>query len=463
METRSWRTRPGCWNKPFQESLWWSGLVTGLKRPANPKKKAKSSPKAKAKCPAELKDFEQFDGDGNPICWSYNLDGCKEEVKDGRCKKGLHPLQAQQSRLGNMPCEKTLTWCFRWPPQCSIFGRPNYLLEKLHWEPELLKSVSPFIFCVVRPIGVFVLVVCLVLCLCWVCCFWCFLCWFALALLYLDRGFLSMVPLFVITTTATIVMMSAAWDQKKGSSHEFTKFAKGFTRWVSPALWRSLTTFVWRKFLLRSRFTRCIVLTTNQTVFVFCCVCLYLNINFSNWTVMLFVRQRLRLKVWRRASTQTGTIQFLVACLLPLPWEAEWYADVCVVLAECRPPSAPIGVALESRRRLSPPPEESPCETDPNTPLPKKLLKCWVANSRLVVAPPKAKEASICDAETMSKYILKDCSEAHLPLSRMLPTPTPLTLSSVAKPARGEWGVNCTPNCKWEKEITVMSAMHQSP
>ncbi len=63
-----------------------------VRRPApNPKKKVRPAPsaKAKSKCPAELKDFEQFDSEGNPICWSYNLSGCKEEVKDGRCKKAF--------------------------------------------------------------------------------------------------------------------------------------------------------------------------------------------------------------------------------------------------------------------------------------------------------------------------------------------------------------------------------------
>ena len=70
-------------------------------------------------------------------------------------------------------------------------GRPYYLLEKLHWEPELFVVVSPFAFCVVRPIrgwvlfvlvcfgfgflGVFCLACCLFGCL-------------TLALIYQDRG-----------------------------------------------------------------------------------------------------------------------------------------------------------------------------------------------------------------------------------------------------------------------------------
>ena len=47
-----------------------------------PKKKAKASPKAKAKCPEELKSFSQFDSNNQPICWSYNLSGCKEAVQN---------------------------------------------------------------------------------------------------------------------------------------------------------------------------------------------------------------------------------------------------------------------------------------------------------------------------------------------------------------------------------------------
>ena len=82
-----------------------------VRRPApNPKKKVRPAPsaKAKSKCPAELKDFEQFDSEGNPICWSYNLSGCKEEVKDGRCKKGhsyLHAVQEEQSWTYLAPAE----------------------------------------------------------------------------------------------------------------------------------------------------------------------------------------------------------------------------------------------------------------------------------------------------------------------------------------------------------------------
>ena len=61
-----------------------------LRKTPKPKKKAKASPAAKAKCPDELKSFEQFDKNGLPICWSFNLGGCKEAVNNGRCKKGSH-------------------------------------------------------------------------------------------------------------------------------------------------------------------------------------------------------------------------------------------------------------------------------------------------------------------------------------------------------------------------------------
>ena len=56
-----------------------------------PKKQAKTSTKAKSLCPAELKDYAQKDSNGNAICWAYKLkSGCKNEVKNGRCKKGVH-------------------------------------------------------------------------------------------------------------------------------------------------------------------------------------------------------------------------------------------------------------------------------------------------------------------------------------------------------------------------------------
>ena len=68
-----------------------SGRRQGPARPVQPKKKAKASAKAKANCPDELKQYHQFDDNGQPICWAYNMSkGCNEETKDGRCKKGMH-------------------------------------------------------------------------------------------------------------------------------------------------------------------------------------------------------------------------------------------------------------------------------------------------------------------------------------------------------------------------------------
>eukprot|EP00435_Cladocopium_sp_Y103_P018289 s5093_g4.t1 len=73
------------------------------KRIVQPKKKFKASAKAKANCPSELKGFNQFDDKGNPICWNFNLSsGCKEETKDGRCKKGvpLHDIMVLEIFAG---------------------------------------------------------------------------------------------------------------------------------------------------------------------------------------------------------------------------------------------------------------------------------------------------------------------------------------------------------------------------
>jgi hypothetical protein len=56
-----------------------------------PQKKAKPSAKAKSMCPQELKGYQQRDSAGNAICWAFNLKaGCKGEVNNGRCKKGMH-------------------------------------------------------------------------------------------------------------------------------------------------------------------------------------------------------------------------------------------------------------------------------------------------------------------------------------------------------------------------------------
>ena len=59
--------------------------------PARPLKRPKTSAKAKVMCPSELKGFPQRDGNGNAICCAFNQkSGCKLEVSNGRCKKGVH-------------------------------------------------------------------------------------------------------------------------------------------------------------------------------------------------------------------------------------------------------------------------------------------------------------------------------------------------------------------------------------
>ena len=59
--------------------------------PLRPTKKARPSAKAKSMCPQELKGFAQRDPAGHAICWAFNLkSGCKNEVNNGRCKKGMH-------------------------------------------------------------------------------------------------------------------------------------------------------------------------------------------------------------------------------------------------------------------------------------------------------------------------------------------------------------------------------------
>ena len=63
----------------------------GAPQPLRPAKKARPSAKAKSMCPQELRGFQQRDPSGNAICWAFNLKtGCKNEVTNGRCKKGVH-------------------------------------------------------------------------------------------------------------------------------------------------------------------------------------------------------------------------------------------------------------------------------------------------------------------------------------------------------------------------------------
>ena len=69
------------------------GTNTRPTGPGNPRpnKRPKASAKAKSLCPQELKGFSQKDEAGNPICWAFNLkSGCKNEVTNGKCKKGKH-------------------------------------------------------------------------------------------------------------------------------------------------------------------------------------------------------------------------------------------------------------------------------------------------------------------------------------------------------------------------------------
>jgi hypothetical protein len=70
------------------------------------RREGKQSSKAKAMCPAELKDYKQQDDQGRPICWAYNLKaGCKETVTDGRCKKGAHIcIKCKRSNHGLATC-----------------------------------------------------------------------------------------------------------------------------------------------------------------------------------------------------------------------------------------------------------------------------------------------------------------------------------------------------------------------
>ena len=56
-----------------------------------PTKLKKPSAKAKSICPVELQGYSSRDSEGNAVCFGYNLKaGCKLEVTNGRCKKGMH-------------------------------------------------------------------------------------------------------------------------------------------------------------------------------------------------------------------------------------------------------------------------------------------------------------------------------------------------------------------------------------
>jgi len=66
-----------------------TGDAEVVKRP-KPKIK-KPSAKAKNLCPEELGQHHETDSDNNRICWAFNMkNGCSLEVKDGKCRKGVH-------------------------------------------------------------------------------------------------------------------------------------------------------------------------------------------------------------------------------------------------------------------------------------------------------------------------------------------------------------------------------------
>ena len=82
-----------------------SGVNNSPKQP-RVKKANKPSSRAKAMCPAELKDYAQVDDQGRAICWSFNLkNGCKEATQNGRCKKGAHIcIKCHRSNHGLATC-----------------------------------------------------------------------------------------------------------------------------------------------------------------------------------------------------------------------------------------------------------------------------------------------------------------------------------------------------------------------
>lgn len=75
-------------------------------RVPRPKKKAKSSPKAKSMCPKELKGYNRLNANSVPICWGFNLSsGCSESVSNGRCKKGSHEcIKCNRTNHGLSTC-----------------------------------------------------------------------------------------------------------------------------------------------------------------------------------------------------------------------------------------------------------------------------------------------------------------------------------------------------------------------
>ena len=113
-------------------------------------------------------------------------------------------LTGNVAMTSNWSILAVLTICWRSCTEPELFCScltPYFLRSKANWWFGCCLFWSSF--------GVFWFV--------WMCSVWlvvAFVCGFTLALLYQDRGFLNMVPVIVFTTTATIVTMSAAWDQK---------------------------------------------------------------------------------------------------------------------------------------------------------------------------------------------------------------------------------------------------------
>ena len=80
----------------------------GPKGQGKVKKDGKQSQRAKSLCPAELKEYKQTDDQGRPICWAFNLKGCKESVQNGRCKKGAHVcMKCLRNNHGVATCRST--------------------------------------------------------------------------------------------------------------------------------------------------------------------------------------------------------------------------------------------------------------------------------------------------------------------------------------------------------------------
>ena len=82
---------------------------SGAKGQGKVRKEGKQSQRAKSLCPTELKEFKQVDDQGRPICWAFNMKGCKESVQNGRCKKGAHIcMKCQRNNHGVATCRSNI-------------------------------------------------------------------------------------------------------------------------------------------------------------------------------------------------------------------------------------------------------------------------------------------------------------------------------------------------------------------